>query len=43
MSISVDLITGFMVGIEFYTDELFGSGMILDLGVVRLMFGKIPE
>jgi len=37
MFISVHLITGFMVGIEFdFKDDL----MILDLGIVRLIVGK---
>lgn len=41
MSISVDLITGFMVGLEFYSDDLFGSGMILDLGILRIVFERV--
>lgn len=39
MNISVDFIAGFMIGLEFYTDELFGSGIIIDLGFIRIVAG----
>lgn len=40
MSISIDLIAGFMVGIETFSDEILGTGMILDLGIVRIIVEK---
>lgn len=40
MNIEANWITGFMVGIEFFNEEMFGSGMILDCGIFRLMFSK---
>jgi len=43
MSISLDFITGVMLGIEFFDkDEMFetGGGMILDLFIVRILVEK---
>lgn len=41
MSISADFITGFMVGIETFSDEILGTGMILDLGILRIIFERV--
>lgn len=41
MSISVYLIAGFMVGLEFYSNDLIDSGMILDLGILRIVFERV--
>jgi len=38
MQIGFNFITGFMVGIEFYDDVLQGKGLIIDLGIFRLIF-----
>lgn len=35
MQICSEWITGFMVGIEFYSEE---STVILDLGIIRILF-----
>lgn len=44
MNVEVDFISGFMFGIEFFNDEvLFGRGMILDLGIVRIVVSKEVE
>lgn len=42
MSVTINFIIGFMVGIEFFTqDELVNGGMILDLGIVRIIFERV--
>lgn len=42
MSISINLITGFMVGVEFFSaDELMNGGMIIDLGIMRVIFERV--
>ena len=39
MLIEFDFITGFMVGLEFFENEAEGEqGLILDLGIIRLIF-----
>lgn len=44
MNVEVDFISGFMFGIEFFSYEvLFGRGMILDLGIVRIVVSKEPS
>jgi len=37
MSFSVDFISGVMVGIEFTEDEVGGTGMVLDLFIIRIL------
>lgn len=42
MSITINFITGFMVGFEFFSaDELVNGGMILDLGIMRVIFERV--
>lgn len=42
MSVSVSLIGGLMFGIEFFSeDELVNGGMIIDLGIVRIILEKV--
>lgn len=42
MSVSVNFITGFMIGLEFFTeDELVNGGMIIDLGIFRIILEKV--
>lgn len=42
MSVSINFITGFMVGLEFFAeDELVNGGLIIDLGIVRIIFAQV--
>jgi len=38
MNVYVNWITGFMLGLEFYNEDDIGSGLIIDLGIVRIHF-----
>jgi hypothetical protein len=38
MSVYLGFITGFMFGLEFYNEEDIGSGLIIDVGIVRVTF-----
>jgi hypothetical protein len=38
MNVFVNFITGCMVGLEFYQDEILGGwGMIVDLAIIRIV------
>lgn len=36
MSVDIDFISGLMFGIELIDDELWGTGLIIDLGIFRI-------
>ena len=42
-SIEVNFITGAMIGIEFASDDEGGKYAVLDLVILRLVFGLYPS
>ena len=42
MSVTIDFITGLMFGIEFFSaDEIVNGGLIIDLGIMRIIFERV--